>query len=65
MRVTLILAGKTKEKYLQDGVAEYVKRLERYVPFSCIIIPDLKVSRKTGTEIVKTKEGQQILQSHF
>jgi 23S rRNA (pseudouridine1915-N3)-methyltransferase len=62
MRITLILSGKTKETYLQDGVAEYMKRLDRYAPFSCITIPDLKVSRKTGIEIVKAQEGQQILQ---
>jgi 23S rRNA (pseudouridine1915-N3)-methyltransferase len=62
MRITLILIGKTKEKYLQDGVAEYIKRLERYVPFTCITIPDLKVSKKTETGYIKTQEGKLILQ---
>lgn len=62
MKISLILTGKTKEKYLQDGVSEYVKRLEHYAPFKCHIIPDMKVSRKTSTGIVKQQEGQQILQ---
>lgn len=62
MRITLILVGKTKASYLQEGIAEYVKRIGRYAPFKMIVIPDLKVSKKTSAEIVKRQEGELILQ---
>ena len=62
MRITLILVGKTKASYLQEGLAEYVKRIGRYVPFKMIVIPDLKVSKKTSAELVKRQEGELILQ---
>jgi 23S rRNA (pseudouridine1915-N3)-methyltransferase len=62
MKISLILTGKTKESYLQDGVAEYIKRLERYVPFNCITISDLKVKKKTEEAYVKAEEGKLILQ---
>jgi len=62
MRLTLILTGKTREKYLREGVEEYIKRLKHYAPFSVTIINDIKVSKKTGPEQVKKMEGSQILQ---
>lgn len=62
MRVTLILVGKTKAPYLIEGVNEYVKRIGRYVPFRMHVIPDLKVSKKLSSELVKKQEGVLILQ---
>lgn len=62
MRLTLILTGKTREKYLKEGVDEYVKRIKHYAPFEVKTINDIKVSRKTGAANVKKLEGQQILQ---
>ncbi len=62
MKITLILTGKTKAGYLQEGVDDYLKRIHRYVPLAVEIIPDLKVSKKMSTEQVKKLEGQQILQ---
>lgn len=62
MRITLILTGKTKERYLQEGIEEYVKRLKHYVPFKVEVIPDAKHSRKTDVMLVKKNEGAQILQ---
>lgn len=62
MRISLILIGKTKERYLQEGIEEYVKRLKRYIPFKVEVIPDGKHSRKTDVNLVKKSEGEQILQ---
>ena len=30
MRITLITVGKIKEKFYQDAISEYAKRLSRY-----------------------------------
>ncbi len=56
-----MFTGKTKEAYLDEGVDEYLKRIARYVPCKCIIVPDLKISGKAGQEQVKEAEGEQIL----
>ena len=62
MKLKLILTGKTKAGYLQEGVDEYLKRIRRYAPLIVETIPDLRVSRKMNTGEVKKLEGQQILQ---
>lgn len=62
MKITLLLTGKTKELYLQEGVNEYFKRVQRYVPFNAVVLPDVRVSGKISEEIVKNREGEQILQ---
>ena len=40
MKVKLITVGKLKEKYLKDGIAEYVKRLGRFTKFESIELTD-------------------------
>ncbi|MDF1572084.1 MAG: 23S rRNA (pseudouridine(1915)-N(3))-methyltransferase RlmH [Bacteroidales bacterium] len=62
MKLKLILTGKTKAGYLQEGVDEYVKRIKRYAPLIVEMIPDLRLSGKMSTGEVKKLEGQQILQ---
>ncbi len=61
MRLTVIFTGKTKERYLKEGVDEYLKRMDRYAPLTIITIPDLKISGKADREQVKRTEGEQIL----
>jgi 23S rRNA (pseudouridine1915-N3)-methyltransferase len=62
MKLKLILTGKTKAGYLQEGVDEYLKRIRRYAPLTVEVIPDLRVSKKLSTGEVNKREGQQILQ---
>lgn len=62
MRITLILTGKTKEAWLQEGIEIYLKRLKHYVPFNVLVLPDVKLSRKAEEKQVKLAEGQQIMQ---
>ena len=61
MKITLLLTGKTKEAYLQEGLDEYIKRLKYYVPLQVVVIPDIKAG-KAGVEQVKKLEGEHILQ---
>jgi 23S rRNA (pseudouridine1915-N3)-methyltransferase len=64
MQVHVIAVGKIKEKYLQDGIAEYQKRLRPYVNLNILEIPE---SKRTGNlspsqqELVKDGEGVRIL----
>ena len=64
MRITLITVGKIKEKFYQDAISEYAKRLSRYCKLDVIQVTDEKTpdgaSEALETQI-KEKEGQRIL----
>ena len=40
LKFQIITVGKLKEKYLKDGIAEYLKRLQRYAVVEIIEVPD-------------------------
>ena len=61
MKIRLLVVGKTKEKDIQSGIDEYLKRLTRYINFQMEVIPDVKVSKKMSSGEVKTLEGKEIL----
>ena len=42
MRITIVCVGKLKEKYWQDAIAEYSKRLSRYHKLEIVELPDEK-----------------------
>ncbi len=61
MKVTLICVGKTDEKYIEEGIAKYVKRLVHYIKFNIVVIPDIKNSKNLSQDQQKEKEGELIL----
>ncbi|MDG1915685.1 MAG: 23S rRNA (pseudouridine(1915)-N(3))-methyltransferase RlmH [Crocinitomix sp.] len=61
MKINLIVVGKTNEKFLINGEAEYAKRINRYVKFAKIEIPELKNAKKMSHEEIKREEGKFIL----
>ena len=67
MKITLITVGKIKEKYLEDAIAEYSKRLSRYCKLEIVQVADEKTPDRAGEvmeEQIKDKEGEKIL-SHI
>ena len=54
MKITVISIGKLKEKFLRDGVNEYIKRLQAYCKFREI---EIKENPKDDIE----EEGRRIL----
>lgn len=61
MELVLLVIGKTKTKFVQAGIEEYLKRLRRYVPFKIQELPDLKQTRGLSEIQQKEKEGELIL----
>lgn len=64
MKISLIAVGKLKEKYLEDAIAEYSKRLSRYCKLEIIQVADEKTPDKAGELLnarIKDKEGERIL----
>ncbi|NLP34421.1 MAG: 23S rRNA (pseudouridine(1915)-N(3))-methyltransferase RlmH [Clostridiales bacterium] len=66
MKITLICVGKLKEKYLSQGVDEYVKRLGRYCNLKIIQLQDEKTPDNASEAMelmIKKKEGERILKA--
>ena len=64
MKITLITVGKIKEKYLEDAIAEYTKRLSKYCKLEIIEVADEKTpdnASETVEEQIRAKEAERIL----
>jgi 23S rRNA (pseudouridine1915-N3)-methyltransferase len=60
MKIELRVVGKTAFKYLDEGIAEYAKRLKHYTNFEMVVLPDVK-NTPLSNEALRTKEGALIL----
>ncbi|MFC0015391.1 MULTISPECIES: 23S rRNA (pseudouridine(1915)-N(3))-methyltransferase RlmH [Allobacillus] len=66
MKITIISVGKLKEKYLKQGIQEYLKRLSSYAKVDIIEVADEKAPENLSEaeeKQVKDKEGERILQA--
>ena len=64
MKITLVTVGKIKEKFFEDAIAEYSKRLSRYCKLEIIQVADEKTPDKASELVetqIKDKEGERIL----
>ena len=61
MNIKLLAIGKTDNKFLQNLIDEYTKRLSFYVNFELEVIPDIKNSKNLSETLQKQKEGELIL----
>lgn len=64
MRITVLAAGKVKESFFVQAIAEYAKRLSRYCKLEMIEVPDEKTPDGAGEGAVrriKEKEGERLL----
>ena len=63
MKVTVVCVGKLKEKYWRDAIAEYSKRLSRYMKLEIIELADEKAPENMSdaqAAEVKEREGQRM-----
>ncbi len=58
MNIRVICPGKTKQKFIANGIAEYTKRLGPFCKFEIIETADVKLSSSNNIDIVKEKEAQ-------
>ncbi len=64
MRIRLVTVGKIKEKYLQAGMDEYLKRLGPFAKVEVVNLPDEPIPDNASPaqeEQVKQREGERIL----
>lgn len=67
MKITILCAGKIKERYFSDGIKEYSKRLSRYAMIEIKEVQDEKTPDRASTtqeEKIKELEGERLL-SHL
>ncbi len=61
MKTILILVGKTVNKHFCAAVDDYVGRINHYMPFDVVTIPELKNTKNLTEEQQKQAEGELIL----
>ena len=67
IRINVICVGKLKEKFLQDAIDEYSKRLLKYCSLNITELPDEKLPNNLNDSlinIIKEKESNNII-SHI
>lgn len=64
MKITIAAVGKLKERYMKDGIAEYVKRLSRYAEVEFVEVEDEHAPESLSAaqeSQVKQKEAERLL----
>jgi 23S rRNA (pseudouridine1915-N3)-methyltransferase len=64
VNISIVTVGKLKEKYLKQGIEEYLKRLTAYAKVEVIEVADEKAPEELSDiemQQVKQKEGERIL----
>lgn len=61
MKIKLITIGKTDQHAIRGLQDIYTQRLERYINFTELVIPDLKNTKNLSEQQQKTREGELIL----
>jgi len=56
-----MIIGKTDQAYLRNGVDDYVKRIQRYIPFKIELIPGIRQSGKLNQDELIQAEGEAVL----
>ncbi len=64
MRLCLLLMGKTTDSFVKEGMLNYQKRIERYVPFEVNVLPEIKNTRNMPMAEQMKKEGE-LLMNYF
>jgi 23S rRNA (pseudouridine1915-N3)-methyltransferase len=63
MKISLLQTGKTTDKNIAAIADLYVSRINKYIVFEIITIPDIKNSGSMSVQEQKIKEGKKIIQS--
>lgn len=61
MKLLLLLVGKTVDKRFADIINEYASRINHYIGFDIITIPELKNTKSLSEQQQKQAEGECIL----
>ena len=63
MKIKIIALGKIKEKFLKEGIDEFLKRLTPYAAIEIIELQPVEIKDENLTEKALLQEGEKILSS--
>ncbi|MDR2497077.1 MAG: 23S rRNA (pseudouridine(1915)-N(3))-methyltransferase RlmH [Tannerellaceae bacterium] len=63
MKIILMMVGKTDSTIYDRLIADYAERLNKYLPFSTMILPDIRKTENMPPQQRKEKEGELILRA--
>ena len=61
MKIKIIALGKIKEKFLKEGIDEFMKRLTPYASLEIIELSAIEIKDENLTNKILEEEGQKIL----
>lgn len=61
MKIKIIALGKIKEKFLKEGIDEFLKRLTPYASVEVIELSPIEIKDENLTEKILEQEGEKIL----
>lgn len=61
MNLVLIQIGKTKDRWLQEGIDEYLKRLGPFHNLRVVELPDHSLRTSQNSEVVRAREAETVL----
>ena len=61
MKIKIIALGKIKEKFLKDGIDEFLKRLTPYATVSILELQPIEIKDENLIEKILEEEGEKIL----
>lgn len=61
MKIKIIALGKIKEKFLKDGIEEFLKRIKPYSPIEIFEISPIEIKDENLTSKILEQEGEKIL----
>ncbi len=57
MEIRLIVIGKTFQDFVKSGIEEYSRRINKFVKFKLVELPDIKNSKSLPQDVLKEKEA--------
>ncbi|MCU0408055.1 MAG: 23S rRNA (pseudouridine(1915)-N(3))-methyltransferase RlmH [Bacteroidales bacterium] len=63
MKIILLQVGKTTDPSVSDVAETYSRRISRYATFETITIPDIRNAKNMPLSVLKSREGEKILQA--
>ncbi len=60
MKIKIIALGKIKEKFLKDGIEEFMKRLKPYIPVDIVELQPVEIKDKNLVAKALEEEAQKI-----
>ncbi|MDO4770803.1 23S rRNA (pseudouridine(1915)-N(3))-methyltransferase RlmH [Porphyromonas sp.] len=61
--IRLIFVGKTDAKEIAALSADYLKRINRFIPIEVVELPDIKARKSLSMDEQKRREGEMILET--